>query len=46
MKESEAVVTDEMVKETDHFWENPRNIMNLIDLLFLYEDPDKEKTVS
>lgn len=40
-------MTEEQVKETDRFWENPQNIMNLIDLLFLYDDdPDRIKVCS
>ena len=30
----------------EHFWENPRNVMRLIDLVFMMESPDREKTPS
>ena len=26
----------------EHFWENPDNVMRLVDLIFLMEDPDRE----
>ena len=42
MEEEKIQVSDEQVKEADHFWEDPQKIMNLIDLLFLWEDPDKK----
>lgn len=31
-------VTDEMIRETDRFWESPERIMMLIDILFLWDD--------
>lgn len=37
---------EELVRETDGFWKDPQNILNLIDLLGLYEDPEKEKVYS
>ena len=43
MKEaSQPQVTEEQIRETDKFWENPQNILNLIDLIFLSGDPGKE----
>ncbi len=42
MEEEKIQVSDEQVKETDRFWEDPQKIMNLIDLLFLWEDPEKK----
>ena len=32
--------------DIDRLWENPRMIMNLIDLLFLLDDPDKKQIPS
>ena len=32
--------------DIDRLWENPRMIMNLIDLLFLWDDPDKKQVCS
>lgn len=32
---------EKKIPEVDGFWENPQNIMNLIDLLFLWEDNAK-----
>lgn len=47
MKENEQLQVDEdLIRETDRFWENPQNIMNLIDLLFLWDDPDKKQICS
>lgn len=47
MKEKEeTLVTEEMIQEADRLWENPRMIMNLIDLLFLWDDPDKKQVCS
>ena len=47
MKEDEQhQLTEEMIREVDRFWEDPQRIMNLIDLLFLFEDPEKEQIVS
>lgn len=34
----EYKVTEEDIKEMEEFWEDPRNILNLIDLLFLDDD--------
>ena len=30
----------------DNFWDDPRKIMNLIDLLFLWDDPDRKQVCS
>ena len=47
MKENEqSQVTEDLIQEADHLWENPRMIMNLIDLLFLWDDPDKKQIPS
>lgn len=47
MKEKEHTpVTEEMIQEADRLWENPQKIMNLIDLLFLWDDPDKKQIPS
>ena len=47
MKEKEQTkVTEEMFQEADRLWDNPRMIMNLIDLLFLLDDPDKKQIPS
>lgn len=39
-------MTDELIRDTEHFWDDPQNIMYLIDLIFLSEDPDKEHICS
>lgn len=41
-----AEVTDEQLRETEHFWEDPQKVLNLLDLLFLYEDPDRLQVCS
>ena len=47
MKETEqSPVTEEMIQEADRLWENPRMVLNLIDLLFLFDDPDKKQIPS
>lgn len=30
----------------DSIWEDPQKVMHLIDLIFLFDDPDKEKMFS
>ena len=37
---------DELILETDRFWQDPRKVMMLIDLLFLWDDPDKKQVCS
>lgn len=39
-------ISEDLIRETDHFWDDPRRVMALIDLIFLNEDPGKEKIVS
>lgn len=34
-------MTDDLIRETDRFWDDPKKIMNLIDLLFLWDDDDR-----
>ena len=45
MKEEETRVSEDLIRETDNFWDDPQKIMNLIDLIFLM-DEDKEKVCS
>ena len=41
MKEAEQIqVSEDLILETERFWESPQSILNLIDLLFLWEDED------
>ena len=40
MDRNECELTDDLTRETEEFWKDPRKIMNLIDLLFLWEDDD------
>lgn len=39
-------MTDDLIRETDRFWDDPKKIMNLIDILFLWDDPDKKQVCS
>ena len=39
MSEKEQLkVSENLIQETDRFWEDPKKIMMLIDLIFLNED--------
>jgi hypothetical protein len=47
MKEFEqSPVQDDLIQEADNLWDNPRMILNLIDLLFLWDDPDRKHICS
>ena len=46
MDRKECEMTDDLIRETDRFWDDPKKIMNLIDLLFLLDDPDKKQIPS
>lgn len=47
MEEEETIqVTEEQIREVEHFWDDPKRVLALIDLLFLGEDPDKKKVCS
>ena len=47
MKEDEQTkVTDEMIRESERIWDDPKKILALIDLLFLWEDPDRRQVCS
>lgn len=39
-------VTEDLSKDIDRFWEDPKKIMILLDLLFLWEDPDRPRIYS
>lgn len=42
MEEKEIIqVTEEQIRETENFWEDPKRVLALIDLLFLEEDRKK-----
>lgn len=42
MEEEETIqVTEEQIREVEHFWEDPKRVLALIDLLFLDEDRKK-----
>lgn len=44
MKEQQ--VSGDLIQETERFWENPKNILNLIDLIFLWDDEDRKNIPS
>ena len=47
MEEKEqSQVSDDLIQETERFWDDPQKIMNLIDLLFLWEDEDRKQIYS
>ena len=47
MVEKEQIpVSDDLIRETDRFWEDPQRIMTLIDLLFLWEDEERKRICS
>ena len=39
-------MTEDLIRETDRFWDDPKRVLALIDLLFLWEDPDKKQVCS
>ena len=39
-------MTDDLIREADRIWDDPKKIMNLIDILFLWDDPDKKQVCS
>lgn len=42
MEEKEEIqVTEEQIRETENFWDDPKRVLALIDLLFLDEDRAK-----
>ena len=42
MEEKETIqVTDEQIRETENFWDDPKRVLALIDLMFLDEDRKK-----
>ena len=45
-EKEQSPVSDDLIRETERFWDDPQKIMNLIDLLFLWEDPDKKQICS
>ena len=39
MEEEESIqVTEEQIRETETFWDDPKRVLALIDLMFLDED--------
>ena len=42
MEEEESIqVTEEQIRETENFWDDPKRVLALIDLMFLDEDRKK-----
>jgi hypothetical protein len=46
MDREEPLTDDSLERETERFWEDPRRIMALIDILFLGEDQDGRQVCS
>lgn len=42
MDREECGVTEDQIRKVEKFWEDPENIMRLLDLLFLCEDQEKK----
>ena len=38
-------MTDDLIRETDRFWDDPKKILNLIDLIFFFQE-DKDNIPS
>lgn len=45
-EKGQTQVPEDLIRETDRFWEDPKKIMNLIDLLFLWDDSNKKNIPS
>lgn len=45
-EEGKIQVTTDQIQEAQKVWNDPEKMMRLIDLLFLWEDPDKKKICS
>lgn len=45
-EKGQTQVPEDLIRETDRFWEDPKKIMNLIDLLFLWDDANKKNIPS
>lgn len=41
-----GMISPEKISSLDHFWDDPEKIMRLVDLLFLFDDPDKKQICS
>lgn len=39
-------MTEDLIRQTEHFWDDPEKIIRLIDLLFLFDDPDRKQICS
>lgn len=46
MDREKPLTDDSLERETERFWEDPKRIMALIDLLFLWDDPDRRQVCS
>lgn len=39
-------MTEGLIRQTDNFWNDPQKVMYLVDLLFLFDDPDRKQVCS
>ena len=42
MKEKEQTqLPEDLIRQTENFWDDPQKVMYLVDLLFLFDNPSK-----
>lgn len=46
MDREERELTEDQIRKVEKFWEDPQKILDLIDLIFLCEDPEKRQVCS
>jgi len=47
MKEKEQTqLPEDLIRQTENFWNDPQKVMYLVDLLFLFDDSDKKQYTS
>lgn len=46
MEKEECELTEDQIRKVERFWEDPQKILDLIDLIFLCEDPEKRQVCS
>lgn len=47
MKEKEQTqLPEDLIRQTENFWDDPKKVMYMVDLLFLFDDPDRRQVCS
>ena len=47
MKEKEQTqLPEDLIRQTENFWDDPKKVMYLVDLLFLFDDSSKKQMYS